>query len=178
MKIHLTRKSGLIILAIVLLSMLLCFAEIGLSTIRSIGRDSFYNDSGGWYYPRFPLIKPYYVDYLNDEYGWTMPLLADPPSKSTYDYLNIHKIQKIAVESGVIMVYAPYIENVDQSQGQKILHWFVIIPSQNIEEGFENETSFLNYISSFGIQQPQWHTPDEIVQQYSTGCLDWIPNCK
>lgn len=142
--------------------------------------DPFYKDVGKSDSLRFPLIMPYYVTYLDKEYSWQMPLLADPPSESTYYYFNLHDIRKLSVENGVIIVYTPYIEhNIDQSLGQKIFHWFVIVPGSNIEAGFEDEDTFLDYIKQFDIYQPIWLNPDEVYEQFfQTGCLDWIPGCQ
>jgi hypothetical protein len=117
--------------------------------------------------------------YLDEEYSWQMPLLANPSSKSTYYYSNLHDIRKLAVEKGIIMLYTPYVErNIDTSIGQKIYHWFVIMPTSNIEEGFENESAFLDYIQQFEIQEPNWLDPSKTYEQFfQTGCLDWIPDC-
>jgi hypothetical protein len=109
-----------------------------------------------------------------------MPLLADPPSESTYYYFNLHDIRKLSVENGVIMLYTPYVENnIDQSLDQRIYHWFVIVPASNIEEGFENENAFLEYIKQVDVYQPIWLDPNEVYEQFfQTGCLKWIPECK
>ncbi|MBI1793416.1 MAG: hypothetical protein HYR70_04410 [Chloroflexi bacterium] len=142
-------------------------------------KDPFYTDVGTLDSARFPLIKPYYVIYIDKEYSWQMPLLANPPSKDIYYYYNLHDIRKIAVENGIIMIYTPFTEDVDQSIGQKVLHWFIIIPDKNVETGLDTEQAFLDYIKQLGVQQPPWVEPSEIYQQFfKTGCLDWIPDCK
>ena len=152
----------------------------GCTLFPQIHEDLFYNDTGEFDSFRFPLIKPYYMVYLDKEFSWQMPFLSDSPSKNMYYYYNLHGIRKLAVKNGVIMVYTPYIEdNIDTSIGQKIFHWFVIVPSQNIENGFESEEEFLKYIHTLGIDKPLWIEPDTAYNQFSkTGCLDWIPGCK
>ena len=152
---------------------------LGCNPSFQMHEDPFYNDVGKSDSLRFPLIKPYYVAYLDQEFSWQMPLLADPPSESTYYYFNLHDIRKISVENGVIMVYTPYVEhNIDQSLGQKVFHWFVIVPSSNMEVGFESEDTFLAYIKQFDINQPNWLDPNEVYKQFfQTGCLEWISDC-
>jgi len=148
--------------------------------LRQTHKDSFYSDVGGLDSLRIPLIKPYYMIYLDEEFSWQMPLLANPPTESTYYYFNLHNIKKLSVKNGVIMVYTPYVEhNIDISIGQKIFHWFVILPASNTEEGFENEADFLEYIQQLGVQQPNWIDPNETSKGFvQTGCLDWIPDCE
>ncbi len=154
-----------------------------LSTCRptfQLHEDPFYNNIGKSDSLRFPLIKPYYLVYIDQKTSWQMPLLADPPSESTYYYFNLHDIRKLSVENGVIMLYTPYVENnIDQSLDQRIYHWFVIVPASNIEEGFENENAFLEYIKQVDVYQPIWLDPNEVYEQFfQTGCLKWIPECK
>lgn len=142
-------------------------------------KDPFYKNSGGFDSFRLPLLKPYYLTYLDTETSWDMELQADPPSESTYYYLTLHDIQKIAIANGIIMLYTPYIErSIDPNIGQKIYHWFAIVPSANIEEGFENEDDFLEYVKEFDIQQINWQSPEDLYKIFTrTGCLDWIPGC-
>ena len=141
--------------------------------------DPFYGIGSEWDHLRFPLIKPYYVIFISDEYGWQIPLQGAPSSRDFYYYLTIQHVQKISVEKDVIMIYSPYKNQIDESVGQKILYWFVFIPEKSIEMGFDNENNFLNYIQQFGVQNPSWRTPNEILEEYEkTSCLEWIPNCK
>ena len=159
-----------------LLSILL-FGCVGAATVT---QDPFYQEGSEWDHLQFPLIKPYYAIYIaHSKFGWGIPLMADPPSEATYYYYQLHEVQKIAVENDVIMVYTPYEENVDKSQGQKVLYWFVFVPAKNIEMGFDKEAEFLTYLKQYNIQQPLWQKPGNLSQQFDeTGCLKWIPNCK
>ena len=154
----------------------------GCNCIEYFRRDSFYKQGSGWDYLRFPLIKPYYAlasSDPNDKYGWSIHLEGDPASRDFYYYLELHDIQKIAVVRGIIMVYTPFKVDVDESVGQKVIYWFVFIPEQSIEKGFDNEADFLAYIHQYDIQEPSWRTPLSILQEYDqTWCLDWIPGCK
>jgi len=150
----------------------------GCKVVEYFQQDSFYRDGSEFDHLRFPLIKPYYAIHITDEAGWQIPLEGVPSSRDFYYYLSLHDVQKIAVEKGVIMVYTPYKELVEESVGQKVLYWFVFVPGQNIEMGFDNEEDFLAYIQQYSIQQPSWRTPDDILKEYDeTWCLDWIPTC-
>jgi hypothetical protein len=143
--------------------------------------DSFYNDTGGWDAARFPLLKPYELIYLDDEDGWMLTLRTNPASDNDpyYYYTTLHLIDKLEVVNGLIMVHTPHAEEVDESMGQKVLYWFVLIPDQNKEIGFENEKEFLSYIQMLGIQKLNWEKPSDAYQQFfETGCLNWIPDCK
>ncbi len=131
-----------------LLGIVLIFQLSGCIIADTRPQDPFYQDNGDWDHDLIPLIKPYYMVYLGKEFAWQMPLQANPPSQDTYYYYELHDIRKIAVEHGVIMIYTPFTEEVDTSIGQKIFHWFVVVPDQNIEKGFENETGFLAYIQN------------------------------
>jgi hypothetical protein len=143
--------------------------------------DEFYNDVGTWDSMNLPLIKPYYLIYISKDYGWQMPLDGNVP-ESQYHYAigDLLDIRKVAVVNSIIMVYTPDTPNVDESLGQKVLHWFVIVPNkENLEIGFENEADFLEYIKTLGIDSPQWVEPDVAYKEYfRTGCFDWIPDCK
>ncbi len=108
-----------------------------------------------------------------------MNLHVSPSEKEIYYYLAIHDIKKIAVEDEIILVYTNYQQEIDENIGQKNLNWFVIVPAQNIETGFDRESEFLNYIQTYGIQKPDWIEPDVAYKQFvKTRCLGWIPNCK
>jgi hypothetical protein len=178
---HQVRKANMAIkyvwffVLIILISILLSSCSI----IENYQQDPFYKDDGWWDHLRFPLIKPYYAILIKDEYGWSIPLEGSPSDRDFYYYIQINDVQKIAVENGVIMFYTPTIQKVDESVGQKALFWFVVIPDQNAEMGFDQEEDFLTYIQQLGIQDPSWQEPDDILQEYEkTRCLDWIPGCE
>jgi hypothetical protein len=167
-----TCRFGFCLVVLILLSSCALFTRLN--------KDPFYNDSGGIDSYRLPLLKPYYLRYLNSETSWDMELHADPPSETTYYYLTLHDIRKVAIENGVIMVYTPFIEgNIDKSIGQKVYHWFVIVPEANIEEGFDSESALLEYVKRFDIEQVDWQNPDDLYTVFTkTGCLNWIPDCQ
>ena len=147
-------------------------------TEKSSHLDPFYLKGSEWDHLRFPLIKPYYAIYISDTYKWQIPLQESPYSRDFYYYLTIQDVQKIAVENGVIMINTSYHENVDESIGQKVLYWFVFIPEEKIEMGFDTENAFHNYINQYGISSPSWKEPNSILNEYEENfCLDWIPNC-
>ena len=151
----------------------------GCDTVSYYQQDPFYRNSSEWDHLRFPLIKPYYAIYITDEYGWVIPFEGSPLGRDFYYYTSVANVQKISVENNIIMIYTPVTNPVDEGLGEKVLYWFVIIPEQNIEMGFDQENDFLTYIQQFGIQTPFWREPDDILSEYDqTRCLDWIPSCK
>ncbi|MCC6298614.1 MAG: hypothetical protein IT314_04910 [Anaerolineales bacterium] len=134
--------------------------------------DPFYEDSGEGKFLVMPLLKPYQV--VTDEgssVGWQMDLLENPP------VTRVRHIEKISVQKGVIMVFAP--TNPQIFPSDPIWHWVVIVPDQEIEAGFADESDFLKYIQGFGVDAPNWIQPLEAFRQFEqTGCLSWIPNCE
>lgn len=146
--------------------------------------DFFYEDTGGWDAMRLPLIYPYEMLKLdqaleiNQKLGWSVNLNVPPKKKDLY-YYNIHGIREIAVENQVIMIYSSYTEGVDELAGEKVLSWFIIVPDEEIETGFASKEEFLGFVQNYGIQQPDWVLADMAFERFvTTGCLDWIPNCK
>ncbi len=141
--------------------------------------DDFYNDTGSWDSAKLPLIKPYYLIYIGREYGWQMPLQGSLQNQHYYYTGDLLDIRKIAVESDIIMVYTPYARKLDESLGQKVLHWFIISPKNGNEEiGFENEADFQSHIKEIGINEPTWLDPDIAFSEFTeTGCMTWIPDC-
>lgn len=145
--------------------------------------DSFYNYSGDIGYLRLPLIKPYYMDFMDDDRGWGLRLddgFEAPPPNDNWTYLTIYGINKLSVIDGVIMAYSPYVSNrADKNIRDNFLHWFVIVPDKRIEAGFETEGEFFDYIYQLGIQKPEWLDPFDAFKEFEkTGCLDWIPDCE
>lgn len=159
--------AGLIILLIALLS---CRNSSPKKVRHS---DPFYNDTGEGNFLVVPLIKPYrVVTDAGAGIGWQMDL-----HKQYRASVGILHIEKIAVEKGVIMVFAPTTPKI--SLANTSWDWIVIIPEQEIEVGFDNEDAFLNYIRAYGIEKPNWIDPMEAFKQFErTGCLEWIPDCE
>ena len=149
------------------------------NAIKYAHRDPFYNNGSELDHFRFPLIKPYYAIWVTEELGWSIPLEVSPSEKDIYYYITLNDVQKIAVENNVIMVYTQYEEDVHKEVGQKVLYWFAMVPNENIEVGFETETELIDYVQQYGIEEPAWREPDDILHEYElTWCLDWIPDCK
>jgi len=135
---------------------------------------------------RIPLIKPIDVERLNSSEPWSIMLLPAmwvdfPDSQGRYyPYSRVHEPEKFAVKTGVIMAYSPYVDKKAAAYIQEnFYHWFVMVPDKEITKGFQTEDEFREYIRSLGVQDPDWHTPDETFQQFRrTGCLEWIPDCE
>ncbi len=150
----------------------------GLDRWMFFRRDSFYvgamHSSGDS--SRLPLLNPY-VGMLPNGSGsreWYIDLeyfnkQQDDPLR---DYVHIIEIKQLAIEKGVLMVNSTHV-----SKNMSIA-WFVLIPSQKIETGFEHEEEFRQYIAGYGIQNPRWMTPRAAYRQFKeTSCLYWIPDC-
>jgi hypothetical protein len=149
--------------------------------------DSFYNENGNDFpQNRLPLIKPIYATRDRSFSPWYLGLgntiMIEIPNTNNayYAYDLVDELEKIAVKNGVVMAYS---SNVDKEADAYIqgnyYHWFVMIPSKNITEGFHTEDEFNQYIQTLDIQDPDWQTPDEAYDKFAeTGCLEWIPDCK
>ena len=169
---------------LIFLAIILC----GCAVNDSSQQDAFYSDGGDPWggQMKFPLIKPYFAihneilqsDSSNVEKRWDIWLQKPPSERDFYYYTTIYDVQKIAVKDGVILVYSSYEREVQEEYGQEILYWFVIIPDESIEMGFNQIKDFLEYIQQWDIQEPIWQNPDDIMLEFNqTQCLDWIPGC-
>ncbi len=148
--------------------------------------DPFYNVNYDDYpLIHLPLIKPVEAKRAGGKSPWRVFLPYGPWVSITneqglfvYSY-DIEELEKFAVENGVIMAYSAYVDTeADAYIQDNYYHWFVIIPDQEIAEGFHTESEFLEYIQTLGIQDPDWQTPDEAYKQFTkTGCLEWFPDC-
>jgi hypothetical protein len=148
--------------------------------------DPFYNVNQDDYpLLHLPLIKPIEAKRFDGSSPWRVLLFDGPwvhvPNRQdnfTYFYA-IEELEKFAVENGIIMAYSPYVDTeADAYIQDNYYHWFVLIPDQEIAEGFHTEAEFLEYIQTLGIEDPDWQTPDEAYKQFSkTGCLEWFPDC-
>jgi hypothetical protein len=144
-------------------------------------RDPFYRNGSEWDHLRFPLIKPYYAIKVGEKIDWQIPLdlEGDPSQVNLYHFLHIPNVQKVAVNNGVIMVYATHKPLADESAKYANPRWYALVVDEKIEMGFETEAEFLAYVQQFGIDRPVWREPDDISIEYDrTRCLDWIPDCK
>ena len=101
-------------------------------------------------------------------------------NNADYGYSGVVELERFAVKNGVIMAYSSYVDKQADAYIQNdYYHWFVIVPSKDITEGFYTGNEFDQYIQTLGIQNPDWQTPDEAYKKFAqTGCLDWIPDCK
>src|SRR6266542_3583743 len=176
-----------------LIYILIILLVIGLSGCSNVVQhtDPFYNDDGGddFPYTQFPLIKPYYVYTMDVGSPWIIELLGTngglhvtaPKNEegAVYSY-DVWDVRKIDVQEGIIMAYSPYVnDEVPQSIQDNYYHWFVIVPDEQNTMGFHDENAFQAYIQKLGIQNPDWQTPKDAINQFeNTGCLPWIPDCQ
>ena len=148
-----------------------------------------YNDSE---FPRdyLPVIKPVEARRERPSDPWSLELLnvllielpksQEQEVTTYYGYTHVKKLEKFAVKDGVIMAYSSYVDKeVDAYIQNNYYHWFVMVLSKDTTEGFHAEDEFRQYIQTFGIQDPDWQTPDEAFDHFlETGCLDWFPDCE
>jgi hypothetical protein len=142
--------------------------------------DPFYGKGSGWDYVRFPLIKPYYAISSSGDAAWIIHLENERPLSKVPFLFDIVGVEKISVTRNVIMAYTPNDTKYGyDEQNKQELHWFILIPDEHLEIGFETENEFLDYIRQNNLSEPKWLEPLIILQKYDqTGCLDWIPDCK
>jgi hypothetical protein len=145
---------------------------------RHQSSDPFYSNYSDWDAIRFPLIKPYEAVKANEEVGWTINLPISPYENGIPNYLNIYHPEMVSVKNNVIMVYTTYQPIDILTLGDKVLYWFVLLPDEKKETGFDNESEFLSYIKKYGVDKPSWQSIDSVYEQfYETGCLDWMLDC-
>ncbi len=173
-------QTMLLFLAVSLL--VCCILPFGYFLYDYYGNKSFYQESSRWDYLRFPLLEPYYAININDEYGWSIPVMkVDVSDRNFLSLVDILNVEKIAVVDGVILAYSSYSKTIlltGKSRVEKELHWFILIPGQ-AELGFETEGDFLMHVRQQGIERIRWQEPDVILEQFDqTRCLEWITGCK
>ena len=147
--------------------------------------DPFYNVGDSFSLRRIPLIKPIEATYLNSSSPWRIIIdhgiwVSVPNRQDNYWFnYDVFELEKFAVKSDVVMAYSAYVnKEVDAYIQDNYYHWFVIIPDQEIAEGFHTEDEFREFIQTLGIQGVDWLTPDEAYKQFKqTGCLEWFPDC-
>ena len=147
--------------------------------------DPFYNVGDSFSLRRIPLIKPIEAKYLDSSSPWRIFInyglwVSVPNRQDNYVYAYaVDELEKLSVKNGVIMAYSAYVnKEVDPYIQDNYYHWFVIIPDQEIAEGFHSEDEFRKFIQSLGIQDIDWLTPEEAYKQFKqTGCLEWFPDC-
>ncbi len=154
----------------------------GLDRMIFAGRDSFYVGATGDYWYQIPIIEPYYIkQYPKWSNRWDMQLLLDHDNRVDilYNHNVINDIEKFSVENRVILIYTEYVPIIKNDKFQyKLTPWYVLIPDQKIETGFENEEDFKAYIQQLGISNPRWIMPDDAIHKFwETECLYWIPDC-
>lgn len=142
----------------------------------------FYKKTGSWDGDYIPLIQPYKaISSSDDPTSWRVDLHVGISETKGLYYFQITDVGKIAVENNIIMLYTSYsrtLTDEEKNLGLKVFHWFVIIPNQKIETGFETEKDFLTYVHTIGIEKPLWVEPDTAYEQFvKTKCLGWISGC-
>ena len=138
-------------------------------------------------FPRdhLPLFKPIEATRESPTAPWHLEManaiwIDLPNSNEVYAYYNIEELEKISVVNGIIMAYSSFEnQNADEYILNNYYHWFVMIPNDDITEGFHTEDDFLQFVQIYGILSPDWITPDEAFAEYAKtgGCLEWIPDC-
>jgi hypothetical protein len=128
----------------------------------------FFDSTGGWDYRRMALIEPYDATNTNKYAPWAIGLKTIPPSGSAAEATKLNVIDK-----KYIIAYAPD-SVLNYERVEEV--WFVIIPAENIEQGFATEAEFLAYLSYRGVEQPELRDVEELYQELlKNGYLDWFP---
>jgi len=127
----------------------------------------FFASTGGWDYRRMALIEPYDAKNTNNDGPWLIGLETITPSSSAEaTKLNV-------IDKKYIIAYAPD-SVLNYERVEEV--WFVIIPAENIEQGFATEAEFLAYLSYRGVEQPELRDVEELYQELlKNGYLDWFP---
>jgi uncharacterized membrane protein YukC len=168
-----------LIIAVILLVIFVLFVCFGLAQVLDVMTKSiddqptgagFFDETAGWDYKRIALIEPYHAINTNDNERWVIESTvasADPLSSTSATKLNV-------IDSKYIVAYAPNAVLGDK-RFDKV--WFVIIPDENIKEGFTNEEDFLTYLKGKGINSPPNLTNvNELYQELrNKGYLEWFP---
>lgn len=169
-----------------LIYMTSCSLPVERSSLPLQHTDPFYNVNDDDYpLIHLPLIKPIEANRQDGRTPWGLLtpyglFVSVPTRQDNFFYVyNVKELERISVRNDVIMAYSTYVDKeADAYIQDNYYHWFVLIPSKNIIEGFHTEDKFNEYIQTLGIQSPDWQTPDEAYKVFSeTGCLEWIPDC-
>lgn len=142
--------------------------------------ENFYSKGSGWDYLRFPILEPYYAIKVSDDLGWSVPLFLPQEMQNFWYSIEIHQIDKMAVQNGIILLKSNYLKPIVIIPGEqeRELHWFIVIPGK-MEFGYETEQEFVDNYTELGIQNPNWTEPDLLLKQFDQySCLDWYPNCE
>ncbi len=134
--------------------------------------EAFYKDYQGMDCLRFPLIAPYEIKEIDDNDNWNLKLV-----RGFDHYLMISNVDKVAVTNGVILAHS---EKASRFSSDIFTnkYWFVIIPSKNVEIGFENLAGFNSYLKEIKVNPVNWTTTSSAFNEFKkTGCLPWITGC-
>jgi hypothetical protein len=127
----------------------------------------FFASTGGWDYRRMALIEPYDATNTTNDGPWRIGLKTITPSGAA-------KATKLnVIDKKYIIAYAPD-SVLNHERVEEV--WFVIIPAENIEQGFATEAEFLAYLSYRGVEQPELRDVEALYQElFENGYLDWFP---
>ena len=129
--------------------------------------DEFYSRTGGWDYTRMPLIKPYELINLSDE--WLLGTFEEGSTKPT----RIYGIQQISINQDYSLFLC---EQSDFSETTLQKKWCVLEMSTAKEVCFSSEKEFNDYVESKKIPQPTWINAEIAFKQFlESGYLPWMP---
>lgn len=131
--------------------------------------EEFYRSTGGWDFRRIPLIEPYQAINVGKNSPWSINLRTDAMK---YQF-GIDAEELNVIDNKYIITYAS--NTIFQNRSFEHV-WFVIIPEENIEEGFTDEKSFLSYLETRNIHSPDLIETNNLYQQLiDKGYLEWFP---
>jgi hypothetical protein len=144
------------------------FDEVTSSIDNQPTGDAFFESTGGWDYKRIPLIEPYQAINTNDL--WLIDLeTGSIRHQSTVGVTKLDIIDnKYIVTYGTDELYAG--KEYDEV-------WFIIIPDENIEQGFTDEEEFFTYLKDNDIDEPNFRDLDVLYRELADrGYLEWFPD--
>jgi hypothetical protein len=130
----------------------------------------FFASRGGWDYRRIALIEPYHaIDTNSNDETWIIESIIDSPtysSSASATKLNV-------INNKYIVTYVPN----DVLEGERFDEvWVIIIPDENVEEGFSSEEEFVAYLKDRGIDQPNLTSVNKLYEELKEkGSLEWFP---
>ena len=134
---------------------------------RKIKKDSFYTDYGGFGHKRIPLVKPYEAVKVSED-EWRVELQTTQLLE-----LSIHNVRALNVINDTIIIYAEGGE-VSIKDTKYNEAWFVILPTEEIEKGFNKKEDFIAYLAKATVKDIKLYDTDKVYATfYNNKKIDW-----
>ncbi len=137
--------------------------------------DSYYTETGGMDFVRFPLSKPFVVMSLDNQETWTVGEGFYSDNSIIADH-----VTEINFSDNIVFCHSVGETSIDYESLNEA--WYIITTKNDtIRKGFSNKKDFIEYAKTLNVDANKldWKSPNQLFKQfYETGCLPWIPNCK